>query len=138
MIGAGAVVTQHIPSFAVAVGNPARVVRRRFSDALCQLLDEWCWWDKWPEELERFESVFHLDLAAEPEAAIDAINRLRAVDSASALASAPASKSASGSAAASAASVEPHAAAHGEPHIHPHVQRNPVAEIASTAVGGER
>lgn len=33
VIGAGCVVTEDIPAFAVAVGNPARVVRRRFTEA---------------------------------------------------------------------------------------------------------
>jgi len=34
IIGAGSVVTKDIPAFSIAVGNPARVVRRRFSSIL--------------------------------------------------------------------------------------------------------
>ncbi|GMG80934.1 CatB-related O-acetyltransferase [Paralimibaculum aggregatum] len=47
VIGAGAVVAGEIPPYAVAVGNPARVVRRRFdADTTARLL-ALAWWD-WP------------------------------------------------------------------------------------------
>ena len=36
IIGAGAVVAKDIPSYAVVVGNPARVVKYRFSEDLIQ------------------------------------------------------------------------------------------------------
>lgn len=47
IIGAQAVVTRDVPPYAVAVGNPARVVRRRFPpDEVARLL-RLAWWD-WP------------------------------------------------------------------------------------------
>jgi phosphonate metabolism protein (transferase hexapeptide repeat family) len=48
-IGAGAVVTKDIPPFAVAVGNPARVIRLRFPEEVCAALLRIGWWD-WPRE----------------------------------------------------------------------------------------
>jgi phosphonate metabolism protein (transferase hexapeptide repeat family) len=49
VIGAGAVVTEDIPAYAVAVGNPARVIRQRFSDNTAAGLQQLAWWD-WPHE----------------------------------------------------------------------------------------
>lgn len=46
-IGAHAVVAKNIPPYAVAVGNPARVVKMRFSDDVIKRLLEMRWWD-WP------------------------------------------------------------------------------------------
>lgn len=54
VIGAGAVVSRSVPDYAVAVGNPARVVRRRFDDATIARLISTAWWT-WDEStlLER-------------------------------------------------------------------------------------
>lgn len=49
VVGAGAVVTRDVPDYAVAVGNPARVVKRRFPDDVCEALLAVAWWD-WPHE----------------------------------------------------------------------------------------
>ena len=49
VIGAGAVITKDIPAYAVAVGNPARVIRQRFSDNTAAGLQGLAWWD-WPHE----------------------------------------------------------------------------------------
>ena len=49
VIGAGAVIAHDVPSYAIAVGNPARVVRRRFDDDTVARLNAIAWWD-WPIE----------------------------------------------------------------------------------------
>lgn len=51
VIGAGAVVHQDVPPYAVVVGNPARTVRYRFSEQTIQVLLESKWWNKSVEEL---------------------------------------------------------------------------------------
>ncbi|MFI4954552.1 MAG: CatB-related O-acetyltransferase [Gammaproteobacteria bacterium] len=45
VIGAGAIVTRDIPPYAIAAGNPARVLKYRFSPEIISLLQEVAWWD---------------------------------------------------------------------------------------------
>ena len=52
IIGANSVVAKDIPPYSVAVGNPCRVVRKRFDDDLIELLLKFKWWDKSIEEIE--------------------------------------------------------------------------------------
>ena len=47
VIGAHSVVASDIPAYAIAVGNPARVVRRRFDDETVAALLDIAWWN-WP------------------------------------------------------------------------------------------
>ncbi len=51
VIGAGAVVHKDIPPYAIVVGNPARVVRYRFSPETIKKLLEERWWEKDIEDL---------------------------------------------------------------------------------------
>jgi virginiamycin A acetyltransferase len=49
VVATGAVVVDDVPDYAIAGGNPAKVIRRRYSDAdIARLLDI-AWWD-WPLE----------------------------------------------------------------------------------------
>jgi chloramphenicol O-acetyltransferase type B len=45
VIGARAVVTKDVPPYAVAVGNPARVVKKRFNEETIGCLLKVKWWD---------------------------------------------------------------------------------------------
>ena len=69
IIGAYAVVAKDVTAYSVAVGNPARVVKKRFSDELTELLLKARWWD-WPiEEITEFLPVLTSgDLASAAEA----------------------------------------------------------------------
>jgi phosphonate metabolism protein (transferase hexapeptide repeat family) len=49
VIGAGVVVTKDVPDYAIVVGNPARIVRHRFSDTIADGLRKLAWWD-WSHE----------------------------------------------------------------------------------------
>jgi len=49
VIGAGAVVTHDVRPYAIAVGSPAREVRRRFGDDQIAALLKIAWWN-WPED----------------------------------------------------------------------------------------
>jgi len=52
IIGAKSVVRGNIPSYAIVIGNPAKVIRYRFDDEIIEELLKICWWN-WPEEKVR-------------------------------------------------------------------------------------
>jgi len=45
VVATKAVVTKDVPAYAVVAGNPARVVKMRFSDQEVELLQRIAWWD---------------------------------------------------------------------------------------------
>ena len=51
IIAACSVVTKDVPPYGVVGGDPARLMKKRFSDELIGLLLEWRWWDEPPEQL---------------------------------------------------------------------------------------
>jgi virginiamycin A acetyltransferase len=81
IIGARAVVSGEVPPYSILVGNPGRVVRRRFDDATIKRLLAIRWWN-WPAEriarnvellrggdLEALEKAADETLTSEPEGA---------------------------------------------------------------------
>jgi len=62
VIGAGAVVSKDIPPFAIAVGNPIRILRYRFGKSTIKKLLKAKWWDWPPEDLRKIEkNIFNID-----------------------------------------------------------------------------
>ena len=53
VIGAKAVVTKNVPPYGIAVGNPATVIKRRFSDEVIERLLKIKWWDWTDEKIAR-------------------------------------------------------------------------------------
>jgi len=49
IVSARAVVTNDVPAYNIVGGNPARVIRQRFSNAQIETLEHIAWWD-WPVE----------------------------------------------------------------------------------------
>jgi len=45
IVGAGSVVTRNIPPYAIVAGNPARIIRYRFSRKQIDQLQEIAWWN---------------------------------------------------------------------------------------------
>lgn len=70
IIGTAAVVSKDVPPYAIVVGNPGRVVRRRFDDATIDRLLAIRWWD-WPPEAiaTHLDAIKGGDLAALEKAA---------------------------------------------------------------------
>lgn len=53
IIGAGAVIHQDVPPYAVMTGNPARVVRYRFGEEIIESMLEEKWWEKSIDQLKK-------------------------------------------------------------------------------------
>lgn len=75
IIGAGGMVTKDVPPYAIVAGNPARILKYRFSEDIIRQLMEIQWWD-WPPEVIRknlflFQKIFD----------DDALEKLRIVQS---------------------------------------------------------
>lgn len=49
ILGAGAVVTKDVPPYAIAVGCPARIIKKRFSDKKIEELLSSNWWEETPD-----------------------------------------------------------------------------------------
>ena len=52
IVGANSVVGSNIDPYTIVVGNPARLLRKRFDDELIELMLRFKWWDRCIDEIE--------------------------------------------------------------------------------------
>lgn len=62
IVGAGSVVTHDIPPYQIVAGNPARVLKPRFTTEIIDALLQLKWWELSFEELLNYRSLFDIDL----------------------------------------------------------------------------
>ena len=75
IIGAGGVVTKDIPPFAIAVGNPAKVIKYRFSDDIARMIIKAEWWN-WPHSLiKEHIDLFHKEMSVDIAKALVSISK---------------------------------------------------------------
>lgn len=66
IIGGGSVVTKDVPPYAIAVGNPAKVIKYRFSEEIIEQLLSLAWWRYAPWELNKFGiNFFDIEITIE-------------------------------------------------------------------------
>lgn len=61
VIGAGAVVTKDVEPYSVVVGNPAKVIKKRFEPEIIELLEEIKWFNLPKDILSQLEKDIRLD-----------------------------------------------------------------------------
>jgi acetyltransferase-like isoleucine patch superfamily enzyme len=56
-IGCNSVVSRSVPAYAIVVGNPARIVKYRFSEEEIEILQEVQWWNWDIEKIKKYADI---------------------------------------------------------------------------------
>ena len=62
VVGAGSIVTKDVPDFAIVAGNPARLIRYRFSENIRQLILDSKWWERSIDDIIQHKSEMLIPL----------------------------------------------------------------------------
>jgi virginiamycin A acetyltransferase len=62
ILAAGSIVTKDVEPYSIVTGNPAKLIRKSFSESLIKELQNLRWWDKSDEELDFLKPLFFVDL----------------------------------------------------------------------------
>lgn len=65
VLGAGSIVTKNVPPYSIAVGSPAKPIKKRFSDEIIEQLVQIKWWDWSEEKIRRNRTFFSTDFSEE-------------------------------------------------------------------------
>jgi len=65
IIGAGAIVTKDIPPYSIAVGMPARVIKKRFDEETIEKLIKLAWWNWDISKIIENKELFQIKLSGE-------------------------------------------------------------------------
>jgi virginiamycin A acetyltransferase len=66
IVGAGSVVTKNVEPYSIVAGNPAKFIRKRFSERIIQEMLELKWWDKSSQELNNMKDFFNTEISGIP------------------------------------------------------------------------
>ena len=66
VVAAGSVVTKDVPDFAIVAGVPARLIRFRFSEEICEVIRNSRWWEHSAAECAGYMAEMCKPLADEP------------------------------------------------------------------------
>lgn len=65
IIGAGSIVTKNVPKYSIVAGNPARVIKSRFSDKTIKKLEDSRWWELSEIDLKKNQHEFSKSIEQE-------------------------------------------------------------------------
>lgn len=63
IIGAGTIVNIDIPAYSIVVGNPAKVIKKRFTEEQIALLEKLKWWEWDIEKIVKNKNIFKIDIS---------------------------------------------------------------------------
>ena len=67
VIGAGSIITKEIPDYAVAAGNPAKVIKFRFPKFVQDFINSMEWWNWSLKKLQKHKALFETDFSKASE-----------------------------------------------------------------------